>query len=92
MGLDDYYHNFAVVLETNGVSPHQVLLDAGIDDFAHHNAGHALTAAAAKFPMISRGISLLRAVFLSVSLLLLSSGLDPLLFSTRWSAPFIWRS
>ncbi len=51
MGLDDYYHNFAAVLETNTVSPHQVLLEAGIDDFAHHNAGHALTAAAAKFPM-----------------------------------------
>ena len=46
MGLDDYYHTFAAVLETNCVSPHQVLLEAGIDDFAHHNNGHALTAAA----------------------------------------------
>jgi hypothetical protein len=54
MGLDNYYHNFATVLETNCVSPHQVLLEeleAGIDDFAHHNVGHALTVAAPKFPM-----------------------------------------
>jgi hypothetical protein len=38
---------FSLTRET----PDQVLLEAGIDDFAHHNAGHALTEAAAKFPM-----------------------------------------
>jgi ribosomal protein L16/L10AE len=51
MGLDDYYHTFAAVLETNGVSPYQVLLEVGIDDFAHQDAGLALTEAVAKFPM-----------------------------------------
>jgi hypothetical protein len=35
MGIDDYYNTFAAVLETNGVSPHQVLLEAGFDDFAN---------------------------------------------------------
>jgi hypothetical protein len=32
-GLDPKYHTFAVVLQSNYVSPHQVLLDADIDAF-----------------------------------------------------------
>jgi hypothetical protein len=32
------------------VSPHQVILDADIDDFSHPDAGHALMRAAANYP------------------------------------------
>jgi hypothetical protein len=38
------------VLEVNGISPHQVLLEAHIDNFAHQDAGDAIAAVAAKFP------------------------------------------
>jgi len=50
MGLDDYFHPFALVLENNIIIPHQVLLEASIDDFAHRDR-LALTEAATKFPM-----------------------------------------
>jgi ribosomal protein L16/L10AE len=50
MGLDEDYHVFAAILESNGVSPHQVLRDAKIDCFQHDDAGSALSRAAAKFP------------------------------------------
>jgi hypothetical protein len=40
----------AAVLEVNGISPHQVLLERKIDDFSHKNAGDAITAVAARFP------------------------------------------
>jgi hypothetical protein len=51
LGLDDIYHTFAAaVLEVNGISPHQVLIEAHIDNFAHQDAGDAIAAVAAKFP------------------------------------------
>ncbi len=50
MGLDEEYHVFAAILESNGVSPHQVFLDVRIDCFQHDDAGSALSRAAAKFP------------------------------------------
>jgi hypothetical protein len=50
LGLDDIYHTYAAVLEVNGISPHQVLLETHIDNFAHQDAGDAIAAVAAKFP------------------------------------------
>jgi hypothetical protein len=51
LGLDEEYHVFAAIFENNGVSPHQVLLDANIESsFLHDDAGSALSRAAAKFP------------------------------------------
>jgi hypothetical protein len=50
LGIDDIYHTYATVLEVNGISPHQVLLEAHIDNFAHQDAGDAIAAVAAKFP------------------------------------------
>ena len=49
-GLDQYYHTFAAILQNNHVSPHQVLLDADIDDFSHPEAGEILMRAASKYP------------------------------------------
>jgi hypothetical protein len=73
MGLDYYYQTFAYVLETNCVSPHQVLFETGTNDFAHHNTGHAFTVAATKFPMSdidssSRLLSVMVPISLSFSL------------------------
>jgi hypothetical protein len=51
LGLDAIYHTYAAVLEVNCISPHQVLLERKIDDFSHHNAGDAITAVAARFPL-----------------------------------------
>jgi hypothetical protein len=42
----------AAVLEVNGISPHQVLLERKIDDFSHNNAGDAIAAVAARFPLL----------------------------------------
>jgi hypothetical protein len=42
LGLDELY---------NGIRPHQVLLERKIDDFSHNNAGDALAAVAARFPL-----------------------------------------
>ena len=50
LGLDEVYHTYAAVLEVNGISPHQVLLERKIDDFSHKNAGDAIAAVAARFP------------------------------------------
>ena len=50
LGLDEVYHTYAAVLEVNGISPHQVLLERKIDDFSHKNAGDAIPAVAARFP------------------------------------------
>ena len=50
LGLDTPYHTFAAILQSNRVSPHQVLLDAYIDSFRHPDAGHALARAAADYP------------------------------------------
>ncbi len=49
-GLDHQYHTFAAILQSNYVSPHQVILDADIDHFGHPDAGPALKQAAAKYP------------------------------------------
>ena len=49
-GLDPQYHTFAAVLQSNYVSPHQVILDADIDYFGHPDAGNARMRAAAKYP------------------------------------------
>jgi hypothetical protein len=38
-GLDPQYHTFAAILQSNYVSPHQVILDADIDHFGHPDAG-----------------------------------------------------
>jgi hypothetical protein len=51
LGLDEIYHTYAAVLEVNGISPHQVLLERKIDDFSHQNAGDAIAAVAARFPL-----------------------------------------
>jgi hypothetical protein len=48
--LDPQYHTFAVILQSNYVSPHQVILDADIDDFSHPEAVHALMRTPAKYP------------------------------------------
>ena len=50
LGLDEVYHTYAAVLEVNGISPHQVLLERKIDDFSHKDAGDAIAAFAAMFP------------------------------------------
>ena len=50
LGLDEVYHTYAAVLEVNGISPHQVLLERKIDDFSHKEAGDAIPAVAARFP------------------------------------------
>jgi hypothetical protein len=50
LGLDEHYHTFAAILQSNRVSPHQVLPDADIDSFGHPDAGHALARAAADYP------------------------------------------
>jgi hypothetical protein len=44
------YHTFAAILQSNYVSPHQVLLDADIDCFSHPDAGPALMHASVKYP------------------------------------------
>jgi hypothetical protein len=41
-GLNHQYHTFADILQSNYVSPHQVILDADIDSFSHPDAGPAL--------------------------------------------------
>ena len=51
LGLDEVYHTYAAVLEVNCISPHQVLLERKIDDFSHKNAGDAIAAVAARFPL-----------------------------------------
>ena len=38
------------LLEVNGISPHQVVLERKIDDFSHTDAGAAIAAVAARFP------------------------------------------
>jgi hypothetical protein len=50
LGLDNIYHTCTVVLEVNGINPHQVLLEDHIDNFGHQDAGDAIAAVAAKFP------------------------------------------
>jgi hypothetical protein len=47
---DSQYHTFDDILQSNYVSPHQVILDADIDHFGHPGAGPALMHAAVKFP------------------------------------------
>ena len=49
--LDEVYHTYAALLEVNCISPHQVLLERKIDDFSHKNAGDAIAAVAARFPL-----------------------------------------
>jgi len=49
-GLDEVYHTYAALLEVNGISPHQVLLERKTDDFSHKDASDAITAVAARFP------------------------------------------
>jgi hypothetical protein len=49
-GLDHQNHTFTDILQSNYVSPHQVILDADIDGFSHPDAGPALMQAAAKYP------------------------------------------
>ena len=51
LGLDETYHTYAAVLECNGISPHQVILEEKISDFSHPKAGDAIAAVAAKFPL-----------------------------------------
>ena len=51
LGLDEIYHTYAAVLECNGISPHQVILESKIGDFSHPKAGDAIAAVAAKFPL-----------------------------------------
>jgi hypothetical protein len=66
LGLDEPYHTFAAILQSNRVSPHQVLLDADIDSFRHPDAGHALARAATttqREPLRLR----LRVIFFSLS-------------------------
>jgi hypothetical protein len=48
--VDPQYHTFAVILQSNYVSPHQVILDANIDHFGHPDAGHTLMSADANYP------------------------------------------
>ena len=48
--MDENYHTYAAVLECNGISPHQVILEEKINDFSHPKAGDAIAAVAAKFP------------------------------------------
>ena len=50
LGLDEVYHTYAALLEVNGISSHQVLLERKIDDFSHKDAGDAIAAVAARFP------------------------------------------
>jgi hypothetical protein len=49
-GLDPQYHTFAAILQSNYVSPHQVILDADIDHFGHPDVGHALMSGSANYP------------------------------------------
>jgi hypothetical protein len=49
-GLDPQYHTFAAILQSNFVSPHQVILDGDIDHFGHPDDGHAFMRAAANYP------------------------------------------
>jgi hypothetical protein len=49
-GLDHQHHTFAAILQSNYVSPHQVILDSDIDGFSHPDAGPALMQDAAKYP------------------------------------------
>ena len=49
-GLDPQYHTFADVLQSNHVSPHQVILASDINGFCHLDAGHTLRCATAKYP------------------------------------------
>ena len=51
LGLDEIYHTYAAVLECNGISPHQVILESKIGDFSHPKAGDAIAAVAVKFPL-----------------------------------------
>ena len=50
LGLDEVYHTYDALLEVNGISPHQVVLERKIDDFSHKDAGAAIAAVAARFP------------------------------------------
>ena len=50
LGLDEVYHTYAALLEVNGISQHQVLLERTIDAFPHKDAGDAITAVSARFP------------------------------------------
>jgi hypothetical protein len=69
LGLDEPYHTFAAILQSNRVSPHQVLLDADIDSFRHPDAGHALARAAANYPTRTPPTTTPRDFFFSVLLL-----------------------
>jgi hypothetical protein len=51
LGLDHVYHTYAAMLEVNGISPHQVLLERKIDSFSHKDAGDAIASVAARFPL-----------------------------------------
>jgi hypothetical protein len=48
-GLAHRYHTYAATLQEHYISPHQVLLDADIDQFSHPDAGPALMSAAGQF-------------------------------------------
>jgi len=48
-GLAHRYHTYAATLQEHYISPHQVLLDADIDQFSHPEAGPAIMAAAGQF-------------------------------------------
>jgi hypothetical protein len=48
-GLAHSYHTYAETLQEHYISPHQVLLDADIDQFSHPEAGAAIMAAAGQF-------------------------------------------
>jgi hypothetical protein len=48
-GLAHRYHTYAATLKKHFISPHQVLLDADIDDFRHPEAGPAIMSAACQF-------------------------------------------
>jgi hypothetical protein len=67
-GLAHQYHTFAAILQSNYVSPHQVILDADIDGFSHPDSGPALMQAAAKYPEETTLRRRLRVIFFSASL------------------------
>ena len=85
-GLDQYYYTFAAILQNNHVSPHQVLLDADIDDFSHPEAGEILMRAASNTPNNPPLTTTMRDFFLLLYLLV-GSVQD---FSFR--GLFIWRA
>jgi hypothetical protein len=49
-GLVPQYHTFTVILQSNYVRPHQVILDTNINHFGLPDDGHALIIIAANYP------------------------------------------